>query len=228
MTISKQGDGHYQDGINNQDFFYFKEGENLKMVLDGCSQAKYSEVGTRLFVQLFSLLPNRLDLECFEENVKKTFDNLLESFKLLYPTQEALEDFIMDNLLFTILACFETEDSFIVKMFGDGYIVTVNNQDRVSYLKYYYGRRPPYFVYKYCSLSDCDVFKDYNFKTYTFSKKDFKKVGIASDGIAPIARGDLKQNFDNMIVSELDVDYKAESLITANVYLFQDDVTISI
>ena len=117
MIVSKLGCSHYSGGINNQDFYYSED--NLKMVLDGCSEAKYSEIGTRLFTQLFSTLPDKLKLERFESNIKITFDNLLEKLKFWYPDQKSLDDFIIDNLLFTILACFETEDSFVVKMFGD-------------------------------------------------------------------------------------------------------------
>lgn len=226
MKISRQGYGHYTNGVNNQDFFYSEE--NFKMLLDGCSEATYSEVGTRLFVQLFSKLPDRLKLECFEENVKKIFDELLDSFKVWYKTQEELEEFIMDNLLFTIVACFETEDSFVVKMFGDGYVVSVNQNDRVSYLKYFYGKRPPYFVYKYCDLLEENVFKGYNFKTFTFSKKDFKRIGIATDGVLPIAKGELKKNFDELIVSKINSEYSAEGIILANIQMFNDDVTILI
>ena len=51
MIISSQGIGHFTEGLNNQDFGL--ETSRMVMVLDGCSEAKYSEVGTRLFGQLF-------------------------------------------------------------------------------------------------------------------------------------------------------------------------------
>ncbi|MDO4282553.1 MAG: protein phosphatase 2C domain-containing protein [Clostridia bacterium] len=226
MKITRQGCAHYTNGMNNQDFCYLDQ--NLKMVLDGCSEAQYSEVGTRLFIQVFSTLPDRAKVECFEENVKKTFDELLEMFKKWFTTKEAVEEFIMDNLLFTIVACFEMEDSFIVKMFGDGYIVTVNKNDKVSYLKFFYGKRPPYFAYKYCELLEDNIFKDYHFKTFTFSKKEFQKVGVASDGIQPIAKGDIKTDFDTLIVSKVESEYGAEGIILANNHLFKDDITILI
>lgn len=223
MKINKQGIGHYQDGVNNQDFFYEKE--NLKMVLDGCSAGAYTEIGTRLFVQLFDLLPEKFNVDSFEDNVKKIFDELLDKFSFWYKTQEELENFIMENLIFTIIACFETEDEFIVKLFGDGYIVTVNQCDRVSYMKHYYGRIVPYFVYRYCENNS---FKECNFKTFTFSKKEFKKVGIATDGISPIATEYIKTNFDGLLTSKLDTEYSAEGIISANIQYFHDDVTILI
>ena len=52
MQICKQGNGHYLNGINNQDFYYVEK--NLKLLMDGCSEGEFSEVGTRLFL---SILP---------------------------------------------------------------------------------------------------------------------------------------------------------------------------
>ena len=70
MIISSQGFGHFTDGINNQDFGI--DSPRMLLVLDGCSGAKYSEVGTRLFAQLFSRRENWDSLENFESNVKNT------------------------------------------------------------------------------------------------------------------------------------------------------------
>ncbi len=219
MNITVQGYGHYKECINNQDYYLQKE--NLKMVLDGCSGSDLSEVGTRLFVQLFSTLPNATKLECFEENVKKVFDFIIDTFSTCYEDGKKLEKFISDNLLFTIIACFETEENFVVKMFGDGYIVTVNNYDRISYQRYYYGGYPPYFAYKYCK-NLYHEYNSYNFKTYEFSKKDYKKVGIATDGISPIAK--RKINVDRHII----LGYDFKQMVLSNKTLFFDDVTILI
>ena len=67
MQICKQGNGHYINGINNQDFYYAEK--NLKMIMDGCSEGKFSEVGTRLFYQFFNELDDKFNLEKFEDNV---------------------------------------------------------------------------------------------------------------------------------------------------------------
>lgn len=223
MKLNKQGYGHYGDGINNQDY-YFTE-DNVKMVLDGCSGAKFAEIGTRLFCQIFSKLPDRLKLECFEDNIKKVFEELLDFFSKWYHTQEEIENFIMDNLLFTIIACFETEDAVVVKMFGDGYIVTVNKEDCVSYMKFHYGNKPPYFAYKYCSV---EGYKDYEMKTYIFSKEYFKRVGVATDGIVPIVIGNVdSKKFDDIIVSD-SKDIIAEGFFLTNKIHFSDDVTLVI
>ncbi len=221
MIISSQGFGHFTSGINNQDFGI--ESEKMILILDGCSAAKYSESGTRLFAQLFSRKEEWDNLEKFEDNVKSVFDDIIKMLEKYYPVRDQLEkDFIMENFLFTIIACFETEDSFVVKLFGDGYVVTQNVKGLISYIRFSYGKCPPYFAYKYCDLPGLN-FSDYGFKTFTFDKKAFQKVIIATDGIAPIAKGDVKG---------LDI-----GLSTANASLlamdirdnrtnFNDDVTI--
>ena len=115
MIISSQGFGHFVQGLNNQDFGI--ETPRMLLVLDGCSGAKYSEVGTRLFAQLFERKEECDNYEKFEDNVKEVFEELIGMMAKYYPTKEELEnDFIMDNLLFTIIACFKTEDKYIVKL----------------------------------------------------------------------------------------------------------------
>ena len=224
MLINSQGFGHYLQQINNQDFAF--ETSRMLLVLDGCSGAKYSEVGTRLFTQLFSRKEENDSVENFEKNVKEVFDEIIEMFRKFYPTQEELEnDFIMENLLFTIIACFECENEFIVKMFGDGYIITQNIKDNLSFMKFSYGKCPPYFGYKYCYSLTPNVFKDYEFKTFKFDKKDFKNVGIASDGIFPIVRKKAT-GFDTDIIKTNNIGLKMSMKMQGR--QFADDVTIAL
>lgn len=219
MQICRQGNGHYMSGLNNQDFCYMEQ--NLKLLTDGCSEGKFSEVGTRLFNQYFSTLKDRLSVEKFEKNVKKTFDKLTSIFSDNGKEKEA--EFIINNMLFTILACFEEEDKFIVKYLGDGYIVTVNSEDQVSYIRLSYGKTPPYYAY---NLLSTNTYKEkLGFKTFEFSKSDFKKVGIASDGIAPIVEKKISDDFDKFILGTEKV-YTPEGVIKSNHTLFYDDVTI--
>ena len=73
MIITSQGFGHFTQGFNNQDFGI--ETSRMLLILDGCSGAKYSEVGTRLFAQLFSRKEDADNLENFEkvkEEIKET------------------------------------------------------------------------------------------------------------------------------------------------------------
>ena len=221
MIITSQGFGHFTQGINNQDFGI--ETSRMLLIFDGCSDAKYSEIGTRLFAQLFSRKEECDNLEKFEDNVKSVFDSLIKTMEKYYPVREELEkQFIMENLLFTIIACFETEEEYVVKLMGDGYIITQNVKGLVSYMKFAYGKCPPYFAYKYCNVKP---FRDYQFKTFKFNKKVFPKVAIATDGIMPIAKGEVN-GLDNSIIdgNELLVGIG----INNQRQKFYDDVTIGI
>lgn len=219
MIITSQGFGHFTQGLNNQDFGI--ETPRMLLILDGCSDAKYSEVGTRLFAQMFSRKEKYDSVEAFEDNVKSVFDDLIEMMKKYYQSPEDLEkNFIMDNLLFTIIACFETESEYVVKLFGDGYVITQNARGSASYMKFSYGKCPPYFAYKYCDLQE---FKDYQFKTFRFDKKVFPKVAIATDGIIPVAKGEVK-GLDNHILDGNKI--LTEVGIKNQRQEFYDDITI--
>lgn len=222
MIITSQGFGHFTEGLNNQDFGM--ETPRMLLVLDGCSGAKYSEAGVRLFAQLFSRKEDYDSVEKFEENVKSVFDDIIALAAGYYKTPEELEtDFIMENLLFTIIACFQTEKEYIVKLFGDGYIVTQNKEECISYMKFAYGKCPPYFAYRYCQLTGGE-FKAYDFKTFRFDKTVFPRIAIASDGIMPIAKGDVGGLDDHLL--EANKAY-AEILIKSNRKKFNDDITIA-
>ena len=219
MIISSQGFGHFTLGLNNQDFGI--ETSRMLLVLDGCSEGKYSEVGTRLFAQLFLRKEECDNHEKFEDNVKAVFDELIGMMEKYYPKREDMEkEFIMENLLFTIIACFKTEDKYIVKLFGDGYVVTKNIHGCVSYMRFSYGKCPPYFAYKYCSHMN---FENHQFKTFEFDKKVFSQVGIGSDGVLPMAKGELK-GIDNIICSGNEKMLKVA--VRNQRASFSDDVTI--
>ena len=221
MIITSQGFGHFTQGLNNQDFGV--ESPRMLLVLDGCSGAKYSEIGTRLFAQLFQRREEWDSLEKFEEHVKSVFEELIQMMEKSYPVQEELEsEFIMENLLFTIIACFQTADSYIVKLFGDGYIVTQNKRGMISFLRFYYGKRPPYYAYKYCKGQE-NTFKEFSFKTFCFDKKEFPHIAIATDGIMPIARGDVREIEKDIIAG--DIDY-IRMAIAGKRTSFDDDITI--
>ena len=216
MEICRQGYGHFVSGFNNQDFF--SVGKNFKMLTDGCSGCENAEVGTRLFNQLFMKLENAENVELFEENVALVFDKMIA----LVPEKEKA-DFISKNLLFTIIACFETEDMFIVKMIGDGYIITVNTYDEVSYLRFWYGKCPPYIAYNYYLNSNL------TFNTYKFKKDKFKNVAISSDGLSYFADTkdkQLCQKIDSFI--RLNVEKDMNKLLDSNIKELDDDITILI
>lgn len=221
INICRQGNGHYLDGLNNQDFCYAEK--NLKLLMDGCSEGKFSEVGTRLFYQFFNELDNKFDEEKFEKNVESVFSKMIKMFSKI--TKEDVTPLIVNNMLFTIIACFELEDKFVVKYIGDGYIITVNSDDMVSYIRLSYGKRPPYYAYNILKTSTYD--QELKFKTFEFSKENFKNVGIASDGIAPIVEKKLTEDFDKIILGS-QTKYTPEGIIKSNRVSFFDDVTILI
>jgi len=221
MIISSQGFGHYTDGINNQDLGI--EHGKMLLLLDGCTAAKYSDSGVRLFGQLFSRKGDCDNLEKFEDNVKSVFDDIIRLSARYYATREELEkDFIMENLLFTIIACFETEDKYVVKLFGDGYIVTQNVKGLISYIKFAYGKCPPYCAYRYCQTAPIN-FQTNDFKTFIFDKKSFSKVLIASDGLMHIAKGAFRDLDTGIATGNFSL---LETLIREQRMRFFDDVTI--
>ena len=89
MIVSSQGFGHFTQGLNNQD--YGIETPRMLLVLDGCSGAKYSEVGTRLFAQVFTRKEECDKHEKFEDNVKEVFDEIIGMIAKYYPNKEKLE-----------------------------------------------------------------------------------------------------------------------------------------
>ena len=220
MKICRQGNGHYLNGLNNQDFCY-AEGP-LKLITDGCSSALFSEVGTRLFAQQFGILEERFDVNKFEENVETVFNKI---FSMFTNDSKAKEDFIVNNMLFTIIACFELDDKWIIKSMGDGYIITLNDENTVSYIRLFYGKTPPYYAYN--KLNTSIYSEPLRFKTFEFPKNCFKKIGIASDGFSPIVEKKIPESFETFILGT-DSKYTPEGIIKSSQSSFFDDITILI
>ena len=222
MILNSQGFGHFVRNQNNQDFAF--ETSRMLLILDGCSEAKYSEVGVRLFAQLFSRKEELDSVEKFESNVEEVFNEIIKMMKKYYPDPEEFEnEFIKKNLLFTIVACFNTDDKYIVKIFGDGYIIAQNMLNRLSYVKISYGAMPPYFAYRYCQFLQSNAFKNHTFKTYEFDKKIFKAVAIASDGILPCVKREVA--LDNYLLNKDLIGMKIEFRMKHD--LFNDDATVA-
>lgn len=216
MIISSQGFGHFVKGINNQDFGI--ESSRAILILDGCSGAPYAEVGTKMFAQILKTKEGWDNVEKFEDKVKETFDEIVQMFKPYYKEEKDMKKFMMDNMLFTIIALFKETEQFIVKLFGDGYMITENANGRISYLKCYYGKEPPYYAYNY-------IHKGYQktIKTFTFNKKIFPQVVIATDGVAPFEKGMLKNQDKNIIECKENL---LKMAIQSERKSFFDDITI--
>ncbi len=171
----------------NQDFVI--TGKNYGVIADGCSSSKYSEVGTRVILQLYGGIPTCNEEEKFEENITYIMEmliSLLQKYnKEICNNGNYTTDLLMNNLFFTLLACFEKKDEYVIYMLGDGYIITQNKLGVFSYIHSVYSQnKPPYIVYNYCMNN----LPKLSFKKYIFKKEHFNGVGIASDGIEPFVR----------------------------------------
>lgn len=181
IALSHIGTDHIYAGKNNQD--YKLCGPNMKFVFDGCGSGSSSEVGSRLFTQLFmqegtELMKNgeTIGEENFEEIVKKVFERMTSISKE--------PSFLFNNYCFTILACFETETEYVVLSCGDGFII-LDDGKNISFQKLDDGEYPKYYIYNY--IEDKGVLKEYKdgvrFTVNRFSKERYQVVGVATDGL---------------------------------------------
>jgi len=209
-----------------------------KIITDGCSGSVDSVVGVRLFHQFFKALPNKTSLKHFEDNVTEVFEKLIDVCSEPFKEFKDAEPSLMSrNLLFTIIALFETEEEFVVKMLGDGYIITENLVSQISYIGINHNNRPPYKAYDYMieQMQDPIDLERQQFKTFMFSKKLYKSVGIASDGIATATENNISfddlQKFDRWLLNhenlpEVMAFNRINTFIKNNHKWFYDDTTI--
>lgn len=124
IVISKTGSDHIFEDKNNQDFVI--SAFNLKMVLDGCGSCPFSEIGTRLFAQFFmEELQKISSFQITEADFFMIVNEVFEKLTKINPSDE----FFYNNFCFTILACLEFEEEFLVLACGDGYLLV---QDKVQ------------------------------------------------------------------------------------------------
>lgn len=247
MEFTKTGSYHVSNGINNQDAILHQG--KLKAIFDGCSGGKNSEVGAKLFAQLFAMQEGFDNVSKFEENCENTFKAMLQmcGYTIKEEVTDKIAKFMFDNYCFTMFFCFEEDEGFVVKYIGDGTIITLNNEDQISYITLRYGAAPPYFVYNYMPDKYKGGFFDtLGFKTFRFSKSEFKNIGVASDGIFPIVRGseeidkktktqfetnnfsfDEMNKFDSCILQKLPINVLGRFIaVNAKTGIFSDDITI--
>lgn len=217
IIVNKLGSDHFAEERNNQDFCVSLP--NVKIVLDGCGSQRFSEVGTRLFAQLFTeYMPETINETNFEERVKITFALLTHIFPK--------EEYYASNLSFTILACFETEEEFVVYSCGDGYIIT-DDGEKIDFIKLDDGEYPKYYIYNYVNKENLQEYKEgVSFTTHHFPKTEVKNVGVATDGLRFYE--DLSILEKNKLVQALQEgkEGKIKILINRNHLIFKDDITI--
>lgn len=181
IKVCKIGSDHIFGNKNNHDFAFSLL--NMKVVMDGCGSGKHSEVGTRLFGQLFS----RKVKEYFDKGESICEENFIEIVNSIFEKMLALCDdtsFLFQNYCFTILVCFEFDDEFVVYSCGDGYIIKENNEG-ITFDKLDDGEYPCYYIYNF--IEDKTALKEYKegveFKISRYSKDEYFNVGVASDGL---------------------------------------------
>lgn len=226
LCVCKMGSDHTFANMNNHDFAFNLP--NMKVVMDGCGSGKHSEVGTRLFGQLFARkLKEYIDKgesvneENFIDVVNSIFEKMLE---LCNDTA-----FIFQNYCFTILVCFETDDEFVVYSCGDGYIVK-ENEEGITFDKLDDGEYPCYYIYNF--ITDKSALIEYkdgvSFKVSRFAKADYSNVGVASDGLR--YSKNLLDTEKNKLMKFLSEGKgpQIESLINRNnkYGMFHDDISI--
>lgn len=179
VKVCKMGSEHMRKNVNNHDFvFSFL---NLKAVTDGCGSGKHSEVGTRLFGQLFAreIKQHVSDEKISEDAFLKTVNAVFE--KMLSLCNDT--NFIFENYCFTILVCLEFESEFVVYSCGDGYIIK-ESSNGISFERLDDGTFPAYYVYNWVDASALEEYKEgVAFKVSRFSKTEYSNVGVASDGL---------------------------------------------
>lgn len=208
MFVNKIGQQHLEYGMNCQD--YGVEKEKSKMVCDGCSEGKHSEVGVKLFCHMVDL----------GFGIPYAFETLVN----LFPTQELIRDYIC----FTILYVTETDSHFVTGYCGDGYFILQDQEDNITFEKIDDGEYPKYYAYNYCEKDKLKHYKEgVPFIFSAYDKREYKNIGVASDGIRFIVDSEdekLKNEFIELLKTGSSV--KMKRFINRNQKLFKDDVTI--
>lgn len=224
VCISKIGSDHIFANKNNHDFAF--KLLNMKIVIDGCGSGKHSEVGTRIFAQLFA----RKAKEYFEKNEAISEENFIDVVNSIFEKMLELCDdisFIFQNYCFTILVCFENEDEFVVYSCGDGYIIKENSEG-ISFDKLDDGEYPCYYIYNF--ITDKTALVEYqdgvDFKEFHFSKAEYSNIGVSTDGLR--FSENLLEVEKNKLMKFLHEGKgpQIEVLINRNSQKFHDDISI--
>ncbi len=207
MLINKPGHEHKEYGINCQDYGFIHN--NIKCVVDGCSEGLHSEVGAKLFCQLFK----------HEQDVNKTFQKI-------FLTLEKSAEHIKNYMCFTILYIIENEDNFIVNYCGDGYIIKHKHDGKIKFEKIDDGEYPKYYAYNYLDKKHLSHYQEgVSFKQVIHSKKEYKNIGVATDGLRYIFDKEFEQEFINLLA--LNKEMAIKRLINREHKHFKDDITIA-
>lgn len=209
MFVNKIGRAHMVDGRNCQDFGMVSEGK--KLVCDGCSEGRHTEVGAKAFVHLVQRGYGLLE----------AFERLLELFG------QSAED-IRDFLCFTILMVEEDKKGFRVFYCGDGYVMFEDLEGRIRYQKLSDGEYPKYLAYNYVEKGLLKYYQEgVEIGELYFSKEQYLRVGVATDGLRYLNGMEdvVKMEFERAFLEDREM--KVKRLVNKYQTFFQDDVTIA-
>ena len=212
MVISKIGQQHIEYGTNCQDFGI--EFDDLKIVCDGCSEGKHSEVGVKLFCYLMPIYYRTCDKNV-EGAVKRCFE---EIFTLI---SKASQD-IRNYLCFTILICQQCDDRWKVYHCGDGYIIEEKEDGKIRYTRLDDGEYPKYYAYNYVESSALAHYQ--GGVSFTINEYDYP-VGVASDGLRYVFTDRaLEEKFTTLLLQRKESAIRR--LINKHQTVFKDDITV--
>lgn len=217
ITICKIGADHLKNGTPKQDCFVSLP--NLSVVLDGCGSEPFSQIGAALFAQLLAEYSELITVESFKEVVNGIFSILTNI--------QNTDSFNLANLQFTIVACLETEDEFVVMSCGDGYILTTDGI-KVTPIILEENVDPSYYICNYVIDKSILVRNrdGVDFTIAHFSKKEYANVGVATDGFRFVEQlsGSERELFFQYLLEGRKG--KVAQVINRNQGVFKDDIAI--
>jgi len=206
MFINKVGFEHKEIGLNCHDFGFIND--NVKCIVDGCSEGLHSEVGAKLFCHLFNQ----------GYFVDEIFSKI---FNVINNTAQNIKNY----LCFTLLFIEETEDNFVVNYCGDGFIIKQKQDNIIEFEKIDDGEYPKYYIYNYTDKKYLSHYKDgVEINQLVFAKSEYKNIGIATDGLRYIFGKEYEQEFISLL--EKGKESAIKRLINREHKHFKDDITI--
>jgi hypothetical protein len=232
------GHDHINYGISNQDGGLIKTG--LKVVMDGCSDTEHPEVGVHLMLSRFEKYfydKIKYRTRSMDYFVWNEFNTLIEYLTGCGVRKDLTKEdlIILKNFLsFTILAVVEIEEYYVAYFCGDGYVISQDMKDNFKFIELNdqhliidEQEYPLYYLYNYLPIYNLAK-EGLQFKSYLFSKSDYKKVGVATDGLKYILNYEDSYYKDQFIeLLKTDQELKAKRFINANHHIFKDDITIA-
>lgn len=208
----------------NQD--YAISTENIAVVLDGCGSGEHSEIGSSRMGEAFRKNSTKLNEKNFESFANNTLYRFLK--------EDTSEEKFVSEFQFTIVACIETKNNFVVLTAGDGFIITVDKSNNVRFIQLdndvniANGEAPEYIAYNLNpspSLYNSNVY----FYKLQFSKSKYSSVYVTSDGFRFVLDKRFPENERIMIKDALiQRDQETiETVLKRNQSKILDDISIS-